>query len=521
MMHMRTIGFLALATLGGLLPWAAAAPLPADDDDKPSEEAEDEEQEAYFAVVGGDVYPEGGGVLRRAMLLAKDGVIEEIGYDLELPKGTRVIDVSGLRVYPGLVAYDATSRVVKGSVPRMFDEDDVEDVTEEIPEEENLAAITRAADRMGFSSDTAAEGARDLGDDFDPFSTDLVFALSAGITTVGQSSKPVKLKRYELDVDMDARGLVSLSYSTASARRQARERFSGAATYLREYRLWEERVKDDKELSEPSDKGVHKPTLEILQGTKRAKFGASNRDDLLGIARLAQQYDFRPVIEGCTEGWTVADELGRAGAFAVVTPRERRARDEELVREGGSSIENGARLHAAGVQVAVIPANKTIDLGGIAGRDLLHLPIEAAFAVRGGLSESSAFDAITIIPARVLGVDHRVGSLAAGKDCDLMITDGDPLHYETFVQYTVVEGRLVYDKAREGMFGHIRPRADGRTWVEGEEPEEPAADAVDEEKDADKDADEDAEKDAPEDAPEDKDAGSEEAADKDGDSDAS
>ena len=56
------------------------------------------------------------------------------------------------------------------------------------------------------------------------------------------------------------------------------------------------------------------------------------------------------VIVGCAEGWTVADELGRAGAYAVVTPRYRRDKSEELVRPGGSSIENAALLHRAGVQ---------------------------------------------------------------------------------------------------------------------------------------------------------------------------
>jgi adenine deaminase len=116
-------------------------------------------------------------------------------------------------------------------------------------------------------------------------------------------------------------------------------------------------------------------------------------------------------------------------------------------------------------------------LMGIAGRDILHLPIEAGFAVRGGLSERAALEAMTIVPARALGVDHRVGSLEVGKDCDLIVTDGDLLHYETFVQYAVVEGKLVYDKQEELFFAHIRPRSDaGLAPAERIDPgEEPAA----------------------------------------------
>jgi hypothetical protein len=59
-----------------------------------------------------------------------------------------------------------------------------------------------------------------------------------------------------------------------------------------------------------------------------------------------------------------------------------------------------------------------------------------------------------------LGVGHRVGTLEIGKDCDFIVTDGDLLHYQTFVQYTVIDGTKVYDKQDELYFAHIRPRDD-------------------------------------------------------------
>jgi hypothetical protein len=254
--------------------------------------------------------------------------------------------------------------------------------------------------------------------------------------------------------------LVPLSYSTGnpSNKRSLVEKLEAASRYLREYRDWEEKKKKDKDLKEPSRRGVDSTVLSILKSEALARFDADSRTDLLEIARLAQRFGFRPVIDGCNEGWTVASELGRAGAFAVLTPRERRDKSEELVREGGTTIENAAILHRAGVQVAIVPANKGIDLGGIAGRDIMHLPIEAGFAVRGGLDEAAALQAITLVPARILGVDHRVGTIEKGKDCDLILTDGDLLHYQTFVQHAVVEGKPVYDKAQELYFAHIRPR---------------------------------------------------------------
>jgi len=384
-------------------------------DDEP-EEAEKEKTEIenyFFAVTGGDIYAAGGEVLRGATLLAKNGKITHIGYDVEIPGTdyfqdmpeedrdfvTETLDATGLRVYPGLVAISSSSL-------------------------------------MGTSSDFA--------DAADPFSQNLVLALASGITSTGASRNVVKLKRYvEHDPprDFDFGGILlgegtyaSLSWSGRSPTGKAslREKMTSASAYLRVYRKWEKDVKKDKDLKEPSKKGVDSTVLAVLKGEVHARFSADDREDLLGIARLAQEFGFRPVIAGCREGWTVADELGRAGAMAIITPRTRRDKNENL---GG------------------------INLGGIAGRDIMHLPVEAGFAVRGGLSEEAALDAITIEPARMMGVGHRVGSLAVGKDCDLIVTDGDVLHYQTFVQYAIVDGELVYDKEQELFFAHIRPRA--------------------------------------------------------------
>ena len=374
---------------------------------------------AWFAVVGGDVHTGTGAVLRGATVLSKDGRIKAVGQGVALPEGTQVLDASGLQVWPGLVAID--------------------------------------------SSGLIGNAGGDFADTIDPFNYRLVLALANGITTAAQAETPVKLKRGEIEgVVLREKYLAPQTYTTRNpqAKRALEDKLLKAADYLRQYRDWEEKKKTDKDLKEPSRRGVDAGVVSILRGEVLARFNADSRNELLLIARLAQRFGFRPVIVGCTEGWTVAGELGRAGAYAVITPRERDDKSEELVREGGSSIENAAILHEHGVQVAIVPASKGVDMGGIVGRDILHLTTEAGFAVRGGLSEQAAFEAITVVPARILGVDQRIGTLEVGKDCDLVVTDGDLLHYQTFVQYAVVEGKQVYDKQAELYYAHIRPRAE-------------------------------------------------------------
>lgn len=415
--------------------------------DEGEDEADEDEGDRWFAIVGGDVYTGTGEVLRNATVLSRNGQIREIGRDVVLPEGTEVLDATGMRVYPGLVAVEATSRISSGlSGPLQADDEERSNVE----------------------------------DSFDPFSQYLVLALATGITTAEQSNAAIKLKRGEIDgILLKEKHLTTINFdlSNPSSVRSAREKFAKTARYLRKWRAWDAlSAKEKKETPEPKKPdGYDASVFSVLRGESLARFNADDREELLAIARLAQKYHFRPVIFGAVEGWTVADELGRAGAFAVLTPRARRPKDEKLVRPGGSSIENAAILHRHGVQVAIHPQSTGFDLGGITGRDLMHLPVEAAFGVRGGLPEEAALAAITIVPARILGVDHRVGTLEVGKDMDAIVTDGDLLHYETFVQWAVVSGKVVYDKQDEVFFRHIRPPSEPDSQTALEDPESPAA----------------------------------------------
>ncbi|MCY2959216.1 MAG: amidohydrolase family protein [Planctomycetota bacterium] len=436
-----------------------AFPATAQEGEKPaeskekSEESKDgekkkEEVEHWFAIQNGDVYTGTGEVLRGATLLAKNGKIHSIGYDLYIPPDTKTVDAKGYRLYPGLVAISSQGL-------------------------------------LGNSSG-------DFDDTIDPFNYRMVLGLATGITTTGAGSGAVKLKRFSVDgAVVNEKIFSSFSWSNSNPRGKGElhEKLVAAANFQREYREWQRKVKDDKTLVEPTKRGVDNTVLAVLQGEQTAKFVANDRDELLGIARLAQEFNFRPVIEGCQEGWTIADELGRAGVRAIVTPRDRRPKDERQALAGGASIENAAILHKAGVAIAITPATEGVDLGGLVGRDIMHLPLEPGFAVRGGLSERAALESITIVPARILGIAHRVGSLEVGKDCDVIITDGDVLHYKTFVQWAVVDGKVVYDKEKELFFAHIRPRPEApapKKVDAGETPPNPDAKPADAEKEGEK-----------------------------------
>jgi hypothetical protein len=465
--HIRPgLGFLATLVIALAAPAVRAQEGEAPEGEGDEQTAdEDENASRYLAIVGGDVYTGTGSVLRGATVLSRDGKIRAIGHDVFLPEGTEVVDAAGLRVYPGLIALSAATTITGGLFSAEADRGDHFEKPEIVVREILGHVVPDGLEDPdgGLAPELDGEDGpverSEVEDGFDPFSTHMVLALATGITTAQQQNAAVKLKRDEIDgVLLSERHLSSMNWgvNNPSGTRSTRERLAKASAYLREYRAWQDR--GNKEEKEPSKRGVDASTLKILTGETLAYFRNSTREDLLGIARLAQEFGFRPVIEGCEEGWTVADELGRAGAYAILVPRRRMSHDEHFARAGGASIENAAILHRSGVQVAVHPESTGIDTIGIAGRDLLALPIEAGFAVRGGLPEDAALEAMTIVPARLLGIEHRVGTLEVGKDLDAIVTDGDVLHYQTFVQYAVVDGKLVYDKEKEIFFAHIRPR---------------------------------------------------------------
>lgn len=384
------------------------------------------EKEEYLAIRAGRVHTVSGPVLHDVTILCKNGRIIEIGPRVVIPDKAEVIDASTMEVYPGLVAV-STTNVLGGGAPE---------------------------------------------DSTDVFALNMATALAAGITTGVTGSTAAKLTFGTVeDMIVSRQVFENFSYSTRNpnGRRQVREGLNRVRAYLRDLAAYEEARRTDPSATAPDNRwiqGQFATYLRLLKGETTAVVDANSMHELLQICELAEAYGIRFVVRGAVEGWTVPDRLGRAGVSAIITPRTRSDPNEDSMRPNGSSIENAAILARHGVAMAFLPTGSlfgpgtSISFGGLAGRDLLHLNMEAAFAVRGGLSNQDAIKAITLDAARILGVDRRVGSIEVGKDADFAIADGDLLHYMTHIRWTIVNGRVAYDKMKDTLLDHIRPDGD-------------------------------------------------------------
>lgn len=386
------------------------------DDEKKKEDETPKKPDRWFAVHAGWVHTVSAqGVLRDVTILAKNGKVVRIGADLELPEKCEVLDAKTKHVYPGLVAYNSFGIV--SSSPQ---------------------------------------------DSTDVFGLSMVMALSTGFTTVSSSGSIAKLTYGTLEDHYVGRKQteIGINLRTAAARRRLRADFEKVRAHAREVRAYGVKKSKGEKVGKPPKPLSGKLSMyaKLMQGTGYASIRADTAADLRAAAQLGIDYGFRATITGGTEAHKVAPILGRAGFRVVVVPRNRPSPWVRTPRKLDWSIETPKKLKAAGVPMIIVPSSAGIGLWGLAGNDLFTITLEAAFAVRGGLTEAEALEAITLGPARFLGIDDQVGSIETGKDCDLVIAGGDLLHYEVLPEWTIVNGRIAYDKAKDSLLRHVRPR---------------------------------------------------------------
>ena len=190
---------------------------------------------------------------------------------------------------------------------------------------------------------------------------------------------------------------------------------------------------------------------------------AMRKDEILDALRLAEAHGVRLVLEDALEAWLVPERIARLGATAILTPRDK-YRDPRIEEPHGGNIAVAAVLEKAGARFCLLPpggpgeAGNGLRMGGLAGRDLMNLPIEGAFAVRGGASEGAVLRAMTLGGAETLGVADRIGSIDPGKDADLIVLDGDPFHYRTVVDMALIEGKVLYERSKSALFRDLPGR---------------------------------------------------------------
>jgi imidazolonepropionase-like amidohydrolase len=383
-----------------------------------------------------DAGPQGG----PGMVLIREGKIEEVrqGANLQPPQGFQVI--RGAYITPGLIDADTTTGISGAyNISADQDQDEATDpntadvnVRDSLNPEDllyqyvNTYGVTTLQVAPGRSNPIAGRaGIFKTAGPQSPFRTadQLVVRLNSGmIFNLGESPKEAYGKGHKAPV----------------TRMKTAEMIRDALTQAKEYQeKWDKWKQDGSDLSkQPAIEPKTAALADVVSGKTPAIFNAYRADDIDTAIRIGTEFHLKYMLASVTEGYLIRDKIKQAGVPCLVGAVMQPFEDLET---SNATYENAALLQQAGVPISIMTGYEAYVPKS---RVLLF---EAAVAAANGLGMESALRAITLSPAKILGIDDRVGSLSKGKDADAVVFDGDPFEYTSHVQQVLVQGAVTYN----------------------------------------------------------------------------
>ena len=358
-------------------------------------------------------------------ILIRDGKLVSIGGHIE--GEDEILDAAGLRAYPGFV--DAHSHIgldgYGGPTGTTYDYNEMNDIC--------------CPQLRGYDS-------------YYPHDAAIPMALAGGVTTVaagpgsanvlGGTFFAVKLCGNTVDQAMIREAIGMKCAFGENPKRCYKDKCDSArmttAAKLREmlysardYLMRKEAAGDDLSKLPKYDMKME-ALIPVLKREIPLKAHAHRCDDIMTALRIAREFNVRITLEHCTEGHLIVEALKAANVPVAVGPTLTNASKLELLNKSWTTP---GILASAGIQVSIITDAPVIPQQ--------YLPLCAGLAVKAGMDPFQALQAITINPARHISVENRVGSLEAGKDADIVLTNGDPLVSDTEIRFVIVDGKVM------------------------------------------------------------------------------
>ena len=362
-------------------------------------------------------------MIEDGVLLIENGKIKAIGKALDIPRGYRTIPAAGKVIMPGFVlAFSQAGLEGDMIAPDSLESGDA--MTPQMRAIDGFYPMSRSIPRLRNRGITTAA--------IFPAPGNLISGQGAALKMAGRVPKQMAIKapcgllfslgeksKRESGMPKTRMGEMSL----------LRGLFLEMQKYLDKLRAYED-TKDDSQ--KPRFDYELDPMVSLTKGEYPAFVHCAKVQDIMNALSLADTYQFRIVLVGAQQASLVAEELARRKTPVLVVPQKSAWWD---IERSLWDPRNAAKLHRAGVPIAIIPGE-----GAPYGDE--EIALYAAFAVRYGLPEEEALKAITISPARILGLEQRIGSLEKGKDADIIIFDGHPFRIKTKAEKVFIDGVL-------------------------------------------------------------------------------
>jgi hypothetical protein len=349
------------------------------------------------------------GLIENGIIVIKDGRITAIGNDIEVPETANIIDVSDKTIFPGLV--NPSSRIGLSSPSGGTSSKPHLRVVDELYPHQD---VYKHVLRTGFTTIGLVPGGGG-GSGFISSSGFMIRFGSSGAGIAGQGAiiRPVGRKPREMIVIES--GLLMINF-------QANDRTK---------KVIKSALDSAKSKTTSTDPKVQ-PLINALQGKIPTFIKCGGPGDILHLLKLLEPYKkMKLVLIADSEQYRVADKLAKKKIPVILSPE---IDFEPFTR---NRINVPRILADAGVKIALGPKSDSI----LAHEDFLR---EVTELVKAGLNKEIAKKAITINPAQMLAVDYRLGSLAVGKDANLLVLSGDILDVGTKIHMVMIEGKVVH-----------------------------------------------------------------------------
>lgn len=374
-----------------------------------------------IALINGTLYTMEDGIIEHGTVLIENEKIVAVGTDIEIPGNAHIIDVEGRIVTPGFI--DAHTHIGIDEEIHQPIGDDCNEMTEP-----NTAEL-RAMDAINYR-DLAFQDAVKAGITtvmITPGSANVFGGLITVMKTAGKTYKDMLINGeagLKMAFGENPKRVYGEKDKTPSTRMAtmaiARQGFYEAKEYLN-------KSDEDREFSLQTEH-----IAKALNGGIPVRAHAHRADDIMTAIRLRDEFNLDLVIEHCTDGHLIVDELVEAKVPVAIGPSFSNRAKAEMENV---TFRTPGVLANAGLDVAIITDAPCTPIR--------FLPICAGLAMREGMKEYDAFKALTITPAKILKVDDRIGSLKAGKDADVVVWDGHPLEIMGKVNMVFVNGKQI------------------------------------------------------------------------------
>jgi imidazolonepropionase-like amidohydrolase len=404
-----------------------------------------------YAITNARIVTVSGATIDRGTVVVRDGLIDAVGANVNAPPDARVIDGTGLTIYPGLI--DSYTNLALPEPPPA-------------PSPGGggggfFAAQPRPS--PGGPNSTQPAGLQPevmVEDVIRPGGADLDVSRNLGITTaltlprtgiwMGQSAL-INLAG-DTPQEMIVRSPVAMHVGFTPLRGTYPGSLLGVFAALRQMMLDAQRYNESMRIYDRSPRGMRRPEVDrslaalvpVVEGRMPVVMFANSERELTRALDLASEFKLKLIIAGGREADRVADRLVKQNVPVLLSlnlPRRTTAAMPEadpepmrVLRERVEAQQTASKLAKAGVRFAFESGSLT---------NISDLMVNVGHVIENGLSTTDALRAFTIWPATILGVENQLGSIETGKIANLTVTRGDLFERNSRVVHVFIDGRPV------------------------------------------------------------------------------